>query len=197
MIVLLGLAGSGKGTQGKILSEIFGWKWLSVGEAIRQTGKYKEMTDAGELIPDEDVVKLMGERIQKAEEEGFDVVLDGYPRDEAQARYLTETMPDKIDGVIVIDVPKEELFRRLALRGRDDDKERASIERRFMFFDNNITPMINLFKGKNIPVEYVNGVGSVEEVAGRLVAVAKEMNPDAREQENDVNNDGTEQSYGE
>lgn len=197
MIVLLGLAGSGKGTQGKILSEIFGWKWLSVGEAIRQTGKYKEMTDAGELIPDEDVVKLMGERIQKAEEEGFDVVLDGYPRDEAQARYLTETMPDKIDGVIVIDVPKEELFRRLALRGRDDDKERASIERRFMFFDNNITPMINLFKGKNIPVEYVNGVGSVEEVAGRLVAVAKEMNPDAREQENDMNNDGTEQSYGE
>ncbi len=197
MIVLLGLAGSGKGTQGKILSEIFGWKWLSVGEAIRQTGKYKEMTDAGELIPDEDVVKLMGERIQKAEEEGFDVVLDGYPRDEAQARYLTETMPDKIDGVIVIDVPKEELFRRLALRGRDDDKERSSIERRFMFFDNNITPMINLFKGKNIPVEYVNGVGSVEEVAGRLVAVAKEMNPDAREQENDVNNEGTEQSYGE
>jgi adenylate kinase len=197
MIVLLGLAGSGKGTQGKILSEIFGWKWLSVGEAIRQTGKYKEMTDAGELIPDEDVVKLMGERIQKAEEEGFDVVLDGYPRDETQARYLTETMPAKIDGVIVIDVPKEELFRRLALRGRDDDKERSSIERRFMVFDNNITPMINLFKGKNIPVEYVNGVGSVEEVAGRLVAVAKEMNPDAREQENDVNNEGTEQSYGE
>ena len=47
MIVLFGLAGSGKGTQGRALSEIFGWRWLSVGEVIRQTGEYKELTDSG------------------------------------------------------------------------------------------------------------------------------------------------------
>ena len=43
MIILFGLAGSGKGTQGKALSEIFGWRWLSVGEAIREHGGYEEI----------------------------------------------------------------------------------------------------------------------------------------------------------
>ena len=59
MIVLFGLAGTGKGTQGKALSEIFGWRWLSVGEAIRETGAYKELIDNGRLIPDEDVIRIM------------------------------------------------------------------------------------------------------------------------------------------
>ena len=47
MIVLMGMAGSGKGTQGKALSEIFGWRWLSVGEAIRNTGGYEKIINAG------------------------------------------------------------------------------------------------------------------------------------------------------
>ena len=58
MIVLLGLAGSGKGTQGKALSELFGWKWLSVGQVIRDTGEYTEIVNRGELIPDDDVIRL-------------------------------------------------------------------------------------------------------------------------------------------
>ena len=91
MIILFGLAGSGKGTQGKALSEIFGWKWLSVGQVIRNTGVYDKITNSGKLVPDEEVIKLMDKQIEKAEDEGFDVILDGYPRSETQAKYLVET----------------------------------------------------------------------------------------------------------
>ena len=197
MIILFGLAGSGKGTQGKALSEIFGWRWLSVGEAIRQHGGYEEIINNGGLIPDEDVIRLMGKQIEKAEEEGFDVILDGYPRDVVQAEYIAENMADKIDGAIILEVPKDELLERLALRGRDDDKERDSIMRRFEIFEENIGQILPLLEAKGITVERVDGVGAVEEVTKRLVAVVKEFNPDATEQETDVNGEEIEKSYGE
>lgn len=197
MIILFGLAGSGKGTQGKALSEIFGWRWLSVGEAIRQHGGYEEIINNGGLIPDEDVIRLMGKQIEKAEEEGFDVILDGYPRDVVQAEYIAENMADKIDGAIILEVPKDELLERLALRGRDDDKERDSIMRRFEIFEENIGQILPLLEAKGITVERVDGVGAVEEVTKRLVAVVKEFNPDATEQDTDVNGEEIEKSYGE
>ena len=197
MIILFGLAGSGKGTQGKALSEIFGWRWLSVGQVIRDTGDYANTIDKGNLIPDSDVIKLMNRQIQKSEAEGFDVILDGYPRTEEQAKWLMDNMSDKIDGAIILEVPKEELFERLLLRGRDDDKERSSIERRFEIFEQNICSILPLLEAKNIPVKHVNGVGSVDEVTERLIKVVKEIDPDAREQENDVNGEEIEKSYGE
>lgn len=197
MIVLFGLAGSGKGTQGKALSEIFGWRWLSVGEAIRQTGEYKEIIDGGNLIPDEDVIKLMNKQIRRAEDEGFDLILDGYPRTVTQAKYVVENMVDKIDGGIVLEVPREELLQRLELRGRDDDKERAAIERRFKIFEENTGPIIKMFEEAGVRIERVNGVGAVEEVTARLVEVVKQLDPDATEQIDDVNGGEIERSYGE
>ena len=197
MIILFGLAGSGKGTQGKALSEIFGWRWLSVGEAIREHGGYEEIINSGGLIPDEDVIKLMDKQIQKAEDEGFDVILDGYPRDKAQAEYIMNTMADKIDGAIILEVPKEELYERLALRGRDDDKEKASIDRRFEVFEQNIYSILPLLESKNIPIERVDGVGKIEEVTARLVETVEKLNPDATEQSQDVNGGKIEKSYGE
>ena len=197
MIILFGLAGSGKGTQGKALSEIFGWRWLSVGEAIRQTGGYEEIINKGILIPDDEVIKIMNHQIEKAEAEGFDLILDGYPRDKTQAEYVMEHMAEKIDGAIILEVPKEELYERLSLRGRDDDKDRASIERRFDIFEQNIGSILPMFAAKNIPVERINGVGAVEEVTKRLVEVVKKMNPEATEQTSDVNGEEIEKSYGE
>ncbi|MBQ6487181.1 nucleoside monophosphate kinase [Candidatus Saccharibacteria bacterium] len=197
MIILFGLAGSGKGTQGKALSEIFGWRSLSVGQAIRDTGGYTEATNKGELIPDEDVINLMNRQIEKAEAEGFDVILDGYPRTAAQAEYIVNNMAEKIDGAIILEVPKEELFNRLELRGRDDDKEKSSIERRFEIFEQNICSILPLLNQVNIPVERVNGVGKIEEVTNRLVDVIKKFNPSAVEQINDVNGEELEKSYGE
>ena len=197
MIILFGLAGSGKGTQGKALSEIFGWRWLSVGQVIRNTGDYANTIDKGNLIPDSDVIDLMNRQIQKSEAEGFDVILDGYPRTEEQAKWLMDNMSDKIDGAIILEVPKEELFERLLLRGRDDDKERSSIERRFEVFEQNICSILPLLEAKNIPIKHVDGVGPVDEVTERLIKVVKEINPDVCEQENDVNGEEIEKSYGE
>ena len=197
MIILFGLAGSGKGTQGKALSELFGWRAISVGEAIRQTGGYEEIINSGALIPDEDVIRIMDKQIAKVESEGFDIILDGYPRDVYQAEYMTRTMADKIDGAIILEVPKEELYDRLALRGRSDDQEKESIDRRFAVFEENIGLILPLLEAKNIPIERVNGVGKIEDITERLAEVVKKMNPDATEQRADVNGGEIERSYGE
>lgn len=197
MIILFGLAGSGKGTQGKALSEIFGWRALSVGQVIRDTGEYADTIDKGNLIPDEDVTRLMTRQIEKSEAEGFDVILDGYPRTEYQAEWLVDHMADKIDGAIILEVPKEELYERLTLRGRDDDKEKESIDRRFEIFEQNICSILPLLEAKNIPIKRVDGVGPIGEVTDRLVDVVKELNPDATEQNDDVNGEEIEKSYGE
>ena len=197
MIILFGLAGSGKGTQGKALSELFGWRWLSVGEAIRQAGVYEDIVKSGGLIPDEEVIKLMDKQIEKAEDEGFDVILDGYPRDIDQAHYIMDTMADKIDGAIVLEVPKEELYNRLALRGRDDDQEKSSIDRRFEIFEQNICSILPLLESHNIPIEHVDGVGPIDTITNRLIEVIHKMNPNATIQETDVNGGEIEKSYGE
>lgn len=197
MIVLFGLAGSGKGTQGKALSELFGWRTISVGEAIRQTGDYEDIIKTGTLIPDDDVIKIMDKQIEKIESEGFDIILDGYPRNVYQTEYIMRTMADKINGAIILEVPKEELYNRLALRGRSDDQEKESIDKRFEIFEQNIGKILPLFEAKNIPIERVNGVGKVEEITARLTKVFKKMNPNATEQQNDVNGEEIEKSYGE
>lgn len=197
MIVIFGLAGSGKGTQGKALAEIFGWRWLSVGEAIRASKKYDEIINQGNMIPDDEVIRMMAEHIEKAEAEGFDVILDGYPRNQQQAQYVVEHLADKIDGAIILEVPKEELFERLALRGRDDDQERESIEKRFAVFEQNMQPIASLFEQHGIPVETVDGTGKIEVVTQRLVEVVEKLDPDAVEQKDDVNGGEIEHSYGE
>ena len=198
MIILFGMAGSGKGTQGNALAEIFGWKWLSVGQVIRETGGYEEIINRGELISDEDVVKLMSEKIARLEQDGFDVILDGYPRNEWQAKWLAENgYLEKVDLAIILDVPKEELIQRLKLRGRDDDMSEESIRKRFEVFEQNISSMTSILKSNGVAVESVNGVGEIGEVTDRLVDIVEKLVPDAIEQAEDVNNGDIEHSYGE
>ena len=197
MIVLFGLAGSGKGTQGKALSELFGWRTLSVGQVIRDTAKYADTINHGNLIPDDDVIALMNAQIEKIEAEGFNIILDGYPRDEYQAKWIMDNMAEKIEGAIILEVPKEELYERLSLRGREDDLDKESIDRRFEIFDQNISAILPLFEEKGIEVRRVNGVGAVDAVTDRLIDVVKELVPSATIQENDVNGDEIEHSYGE
>jgi len=197
MIILFGLAGSGKGTQSKALSEIFGWRTMSVGQAIRDTGKYDGIINYGKMIPDEDVIKLMQEKIEMNEAEGYDMILDGFPRNAVQTEWLLKEMPGKIQGAIILEVPKEELYKRLELRGREDDKEKSSIDQRWELFEQNIYSMLPLLEAKKIPIIRVDGVGTEGEVTDRLVDVFKELNPDATEQNDDVNGEEIEKSYGE
>ena len=197
MIILFGLAGSGKGTQAKILSELFGWRTFSVGQVIRDTGEYSALIDKGELIPDADVIRLMNKQIERAEAEGYDVILDGYPRTKTQAEYIVSHRGDDIDGAIILDVPKDELYSRLALRGRDDDKEKSAIDRRFEIFEQNIDSILPLLAAHNIPVVHVNCVGEIGTVTGRLIAAVQQFRPDATKQHDDVNGGEIEKSYGE
>lgn len=201
MIVLFGLAGSGKGTQGKALAEIFGWRWITTGAIIRADGRWNELIDKGNIIPDEAMYEILEREFIKIDAEGYDVVLDGFPRNREQAEWLMTKSGHKVDGGVVLEVPKEELYRRLSMRAgveeREDDQERAAIDRRFEIYEQNIEGILAVFEAYNVPVIRVDGVGVQTEVTERLVKVVKELAPAATEQEDDVNGEEIEKSYGE
>lgn len=180
MIILFGLAGSGKGTQGQALAQLFGWQWLSNGEVIRRSHHYDDIINQGKLIPDQDVIAMMNAEIHRLQAQGFDLILDGYPRDKTQAEYLLQHFADQIQGAIVLDVPKEELYQRLALRGRDDDHSRASIDQRFAVFEQNICSILHLFDAYHIPYAHVDGTGPIETVTTRLIETIQSFDPSIR-----------------
>ena len=196
MIILFGLAGSGKSTQGNILAEKYGWRWLSVGQVLRDTGRFDQTLREGGLVDDNEVIRLMNKEIQRADDDGIDVILDGYPRDEYQAKWVAENMADRIDGAIWIKISKEELWKRIELRGREDDTKDA-VERRFKVVEQNICSISNLLKAKNVQIVEVDGFGKLDEVTERLSAEIEKMMPEAMVQENDVNDKNDEKSYGE
>ncbi|MBQ8157328.1 nucleoside monophosphate kinase [Candidatus Saccharibacteria bacterium] len=172
MIILFGAAGSGKSLQGRKLSEDYGWRWLSVGQLLRekQDQILVQQMRAGGLVDDEYVVKMMHEAIMEAEQAEVEAVLDGYPRDEWQAQWLVEHGDSaKIDGAIILQVSEEELWRRLEERGREDDTKEA-IERRWEIFRATIAKMQQILEGAGVKFAEINGEGTVEEVAERIRA---------------------------
>ena len=118
-IVLIGVQGSGKGTQAEILAEKFGWKHINIGEIFRQNIEQKtalgleaqSYIDKGELVPDKLVFQLI-ESVLKNARNGF--VLDGFPRNMKQAEYLTEHF--RIDKVILLDLSDKAAVNRLTSR---------------------------------------------------------------------------------
>jgi adenylate kinase len=125
-LILLGPPGSGKGTQGERLQEEHRLPYYATGEILRaavreQTDvgkKAKEYMDAGDLVPDEVIIGVIAERVQSEEAaDGF--ILDGFPRTVPQAEALDEAMEGlgrEMTAVILIDVPDEEVIRRLGGR---------------------------------------------------------------------------------
>ncbi|GMR04803.1 MAG: adenylate kinase [Thermodesulfobacteriota bacterium] len=125
-IILLGAPGAGKGTQGKNISERFHIPQISTGDILRENVKKRtelglkarEYMDKGALVPDEVVVKMVADRLNDSDcEKGF--ILDGFPRNVAQADALEEILAGRgktIDCVIGIEVDRRELVRRLSGR---------------------------------------------------------------------------------
>lgn len=168
MIVLFGPAGSGKSSQGRRLAEKYGMEWLSVGQVIRDTGRFNEVTDRGELVETGVVMGLMRERILAAKARGQEVVLDGYPRDIEQAEILVkEGTIKEIKLAVVIEVPEEELLRRLMKRGRKDDVTEV-ILRRFEVFKENMGGILRLLSEEGVRVVRILGTGTMEEVTERI-----------------------------
>lgn len=176
MVILFGAAGSGKSLQGQTLAYKYGWRWMSVGQLLRECNdpELDEIMKRGDLVPDEFVVKMMHEQMMKEVEAGRYVVLDGYPRDQWQADWIVENGDDQyIDGAIVFDVDHDELWRRLEARGRADDT-REAIEKRWDIFEQTIYSMSQTLESKGIRVVHVDGKGSVDEVTQRIENILRD-----------------------
>jgi adenylate kinase len=125
-LILLGPPGSGKGTQGERLQEDFRLPYYATGDILRaavkdgtDVGKQaKEYMDRGDLVPDEVIIGVIAERLQGDEaSDGF--ILDGFPRTVPQAEALGERMTElrrEITAVLLIEVPEDEVLRRLGGR---------------------------------------------------------------------------------
>jgi len=121
-IVLLGGPGAGKGTQAAFICERLGVPQISTGDMLRallktdseQSRKARSFMDSGQLVPDEFIVELVRERVGHDDcRDGF--LLDGFPRTLDQARAL-KSLDQKIDVVVVLEVPDEEVVRRMSGR---------------------------------------------------------------------------------
>lgn len=177
MIILMGLAGSGKSTQGKMLAESMGRRWLSAGQVLRDTQnpEVKAVQDRGELVDDEVTIGLMRDAIVQTASRGQDMVLDGFPRTVRQAEWVAENLVRAIEGVIYLDVPKEQLIQRMMLRGRSDDESREAIEKRFAVVEKNITEVSTILMKKGVRIVAVSGEGTVEEVFERIKLVIRDL----------------------
>ena len=125
-IIMLGAPGAGKGTQAKMIAKEYGIPLISTGDIFRANIKEgtdlgkeaKTYMDAGQLVPDELTVKILLDRVAKDDcKEGY--VLDGFPRTIPQAEVLDEALTklgDKIDFAIDVDVPDENIVRRMGGR---------------------------------------------------------------------------------
>lgn len=180
MIILMGLAGSGKSTQGRILAERLGGVWLSAGQVLRETqdAAMREVMDRGDLVDDGLVIQLMDKRMAEAEAAGKPVILDGYPRTVRQAEWVA-VRPEVSGGtgasgaagvraVIWLEVPKEELIRRLQLRGRSDDQDAAAIKERLKIVKENADEVCHILAQKGVRILAVDGLGTPEEVTERV-----------------------------
>ncbi len=166
-IILIGIQGSGKSTQGNLLSKELGIPYLSTGHIFRQLaqedtdlGKYiKETMNAGYLIPDEKTLEIVTEYLGRPEyEKGY--ILDGFPRTLTQA----ESFQNGINKVMYLKISDEEALRRISLRnsGRADDTKEA-IKRRIELFHTFTEPVIDYYRQKGVLAE-VDGEKTIEEI---------------------------------
>ena len=176
MIIFFGPAGSGKSSQGQLLSAATGWRWLSAGQLLRETGDpelLKEM-EAGELVSHESVTRVMGEAIAKSADSTH-LILDGFPREIEQAKWLIESQPThgrSVSLVIVLDVPREKVLERLSGRGRVDDTPEA-IDERLAIYAEEVSPILDYFGAQGVAVAHVDGNGSIEQVQSRILDALK------------------------
>ena len=187
--LLLAPPGAGKGTQGDRLAELYDVPHLATGDMLREhvaentpVGvEAKRYMDRGELVPDRLVVELVARHLAAPEPlPGF--VLDGFPRTLAQAKtaYHWGREHDRtFHGVISLDVPEDELVRRLLERGRrsgrtDDTDE--TIRNRLAVYEQNTQLLLDFYRDRGVLLE-IDGTGDVDEVTKRIRAALDPLVP--------------------
>ncbi|HET6746498.1 MAG TPA: nucleoside monophosphate kinase [Candidatus Saccharimonadales bacterium] len=172
MIVFFGPAGAGKSVQGQMLAARNGWRWLSAGQLLRDTHDIELIKDmqTGKLVDTEKVNKLMGQALKRAK--NIDrVILDGFPRQLSQAKWLVETQPEherSIAIVIVLEVPRSELLKRIEVRGRVDDTPEA-VDERLKIYRTEIYPILTYLTEQGVNIAHIDGTGTVGQVHDRIM----------------------------
>jgi adenylate kinase len=204
-LIIFGPPGAGKGTQAELLEERHGITQISTGDILREAmaqetklgRKAKSYIEAGELVPDALVRDLAEQAIA---DEGYDdFMLDGYPRTDQQAEWLTEFLDANdtpLDAVLSMEVPDDVLVRRLSRRRvheetgetyhlehdpppddvdpdlvvRRSDDEPETIRNRLEVYREETEPLAEYYKARDLLVS-VDGTGGIEDVFGRIEEV--------------------------
>lgn len=167
-VVLIGIQGSGKSTQGNLLSKKLKIPYLSTGHIFRdlakertRLGRYiKEVMNAGYLIPDRKTLKIVSDYLKRPEyQKGY--ILDGFPRTLAQAKEFK----NGLDKVIYLNVSDKEALWRLSYRNDDvrEDETLAGIRKRIESFHRLTEPVLDYYRKKRILIE-IDGEKSIEEI---------------------------------
>ncbi len=202
--IFLGPPGAGKGTQAQRLVEEKGFVQISTGDILREAvkkgtelgKKAKEYMEAGKLVPDEIIIGIIKDKLKELQDK--DIILDGFPRTIPQAEALDRMLPEvgrKLDGVILFDVPDEEVIKRLSGRRvdpktgkvyhiiynpppegveviqRDDDKEEV-IKKRLEVYHSQTAPLIEYYKKKN-KLQLIDATRPPDEVYKEILSVIK------------------------
>lgn len=176
-LVLFGAPGSGKGTQSAKLIDEFGLFHISTGEVLRDHIKRgtdlgkgaQEFISQGQLIPDELMISILDDVLEKDAKGKKGVIFDGFPRTIPQAEALKELLAKRgteLHAVVGLEVPEEELVERMLNRGKETgraDDNIDTIKKRLDVYHNQTSPLRDYYhnEGKYLPV---NGSGVVDDI---------------------------------
>ena len=175
-LVLVGIQGAGKSTQGNMLSEALHIPYLSSGHIFREMAKdksplgrqLKETLNSGALVPDKLTLEIITEYLKKPEYvNGY--ILDGFPRTVPQA----EVFNGSVDKVVFIDVSDKEALWRISGRISDrEDETLQAIRKRIELFHSVTEGILEFYRDRGMLIQ-VNGEKPVDEVFGEIMQVLK------------------------
>ena len=183
-IVIFGAPGSGKGTQSDKMIEKFGFEHISTGDVLRgeikkgsELGKTaQEYINQGQLVPDQLIVDMLAKVYDEFGRDHKGVIFDGFPRTIPQAEALKAMLSergDKVAAMIELDVPEDELMKRLLLRGqqsgRSDDNE-ETIRKRLDVYHSQTAPLIDWYEREGIR-HHIDGLGELDRIFGDICRV--------------------------